>query len=416
MTEPLAEAGSSRPGPRSALAASICIAARGLSTAATQMVSVAAGWQIYDQTESAFLLGMIGLIQFLPGLMLVILTGSVADRYDRRKVISLSSGTEAAVAACLAALVILGGDAPVTPMLLLLFCFALGRAFFGPAVMALLPTLVEPRSLPRIIAINSSVNQTAMVGGPVLGGVLYALAPMLPYAAAALFCLTSATMIFVVPTPPRRAAATRRDAAALLAGFLAIRRDRVLLGAISLDMFAVLLGGAVMLMPIFARDILQVGPSGLGILRGAAAGGGIAMALFLSFYPITRNAGSKLLITTAIFGLSTIAFGLSTSFWFSMLALCVMGASDMISVYIRSTLVQISTPDALRGRVNAVNLVFLSTSNELGGFRAGVMAAVIGATAAVTFGGVAMVAIAVSWSMLFPDMRRLDRLDALRSD
>lgn len=386
----------------------LCIAVRGLSMLCAQIVSVAVGWQIYDTTQNAFLLGLVGLIQFLPGLFLVLLTGAVSDRYDRRHVIIITNVLETMVVLGLAVLA-LSAEVDVAIMLAMLFVFAIARAFLAPAVMSLLPSLVSRHQLPRMIAISSSVAQSAMVAGPVMGGLLYTIAPSAPYLAAAVCCVLAIALTILIIRPQPQSGATL-DSRNMLAGFLAIWKDKVLLGAISLDMFAVLLGGVVVLMPIFARDILDVGPTGLGLLRGTAAGGAICMALFLSFWPIRKRSGIVMLITTAIFGLAITAFGLSTNFILSLFALLVMGAADMISVYIRNTLVQLNTPDWLRGRVNAVNLVFLGASNELGGFRAGVMAALLGAVPAVALGGLAATVIAGLWAVLFPQLRQMEEL------
>jgi len=384
--------------------------ARFLATFSTQIVSVAVGWQIYDMTRDPFDLGLVGVIQFAPSLLLVLVTGAVSDRFGRRLVMALSAFLEALCAAALLLLTMRGLTGP-GPMFLVLGVFGIARAFFGPAAASLVANLVPPKDFANAVAWNSSAWQMATIVGPVAGGLLYGVSPNVAYATATLMMAAGGVLVLAIPKPAKRSATERPTLDMLFAGFRYIWSDRVVLGAISLDLFAVLLSGAVALLPVYARDILELGPWGLGLLRAAPGIGAIGVAVWLAGHPLRDHAGLIMFVCVALFGLSTILFGLSTLTWLSILALGLLGATDMISVYVRETLIQLWTPDEVRGRVNAVNMVFVGASNELGEFRAGTMAALIGTVPAVVFGGVGAVAVAGLWAWLFPQLRRIRHLN-----
>lgn len=385
-------------------------AARFLATFATQIVSVAVGWQVYDLTRDPFDLGLVGIIQFAPALLLVLVTGTVADRVGRRAVMGLAAGLEAACAAALLALT-LSGAVTAGAIFAVLAVFGVARAFFGPAAASLVANLVPPRDFANAVAWNSSAWQTATIVGPVAGGLLYGVAAESAYLVAGLLMLGSAGLALSIPRPAQKTETEKLSAETILAGFRYIRREKVVLGAISLDLFAVLLGGAVALLPVYARDILELGPWGLGLLRAAPGVGAVVVALWLAGHPLRDHAGLLMFVFVALFGVFTVVFGVSRLPWLSIAALAGLGAADMVSVYVRETLIQLWTPDRLRGRVNAVNMVFVGASNELGEFRAGTMAAVIGTVPAVVFGGVGAVAVAGIWAWLFPELRRARHLD-----
>ena len=383
---------------------------RFLSTFGLQIVSVAVGWQIYDLTRDPFDLGLVGLIQFLPALVLILFTGAAADRYGRRTIMLVCEIIIGFSAAALVYFAWQGLTSPL-PIFAVLLVIGIARAFFAPASQSLAPNLVPARDLPNAIAWNSTSWQTATIVGPVAGGLLYGLGAAAPYLTALLFFLASIIAITLVPQPAQRNRGQSQTWQTLVAGFSYVRNQKIVLGAISLDMFAVLLGGAIALMPVFARDVLELGPWGLGLLRASPGIGAIGMAIYLASRPIRRHAGRAMFIAVGIFGAATVIFGLSTSLPLSMAALVTMGASDMISVYVRQSLVQLWTPDELRGRVSAVNMVFIGASNELGEFRAGVMASLIGPVAAVVIGGAGTLAVAVAWSIGFPQLRQIESLD-----
>jgi len=385
--------------------------ARFLAAFATQIISVAVGWQMYEVTKSAFLLGMIGLVQFLPALLLILVTGSVTDRYNRRAIVSICLTISALCAAALLLLTISGSFSPI-PVFIVLVVFGIERAFTGPAVQSLAPNLVPEKDLANSFAWNASSWQTASIIGPVAGGLLYGLGPIVAYSVALAFMVAGAALVYTIPKPAQRKAGEPTSWNYILAGFKFIRFEKVVLGAISLDLFAVLLGGAVALMPIFASDILVLGPLGLGMLRAAPGVGAIAMAIYLATFPIKHQSGIKMFIGVAVFGLGTMIFGLSQTPWLSIVALALMGAGDMISVYVRETLMALWTPDEVRGRVNAVNSVFIGASNELGEFRAGIMAHFVGAVPAVVIGGIGTLAVSIAWALIFPQLRKIDTLEA----
>jgi MFS family permease len=374
-----------------------------------QMLAVAVGWQVYDLTRSALDLGLVGLAQFLPSVVLLLAVGHVADRHDRRSIVRLCVGVEVG-----AALVLAVGSAQgwISEAVIFGVVFVIGaaRAFEMPTMAALLPALVPPAELPRAVATNATATQTAIIAGPAVGGFVYAAGPAAVYAICALLFATAIVLLTLLRydhVPPPREPTTLRT---LFAGIGFIRRHPVMLGAISLDLFAVFLGGATALLPIYARDILDTGAWGLGLLRAAGAIGALATALFLARRPLRGRTGRTMFACVAIFGVATIVFGLSKVFLLSFAALAVMGASDMVSVVIRSSLLQLSTPDAMRGRVSAVNSVFIGASNQLGEFESGVTAAWFGAVPAVVIGGVGTLLVVGVWMRLFPALVRYDRL------
>jgi MFS family permease len=384
--------------------------ARFFMTFATQIVSVAVGWQVYDLTRDPFDLGLVGLVQFAPALLLVLVTGAVADRFGRRFVMGLASLLETG---CAAALLYLSyrGLTSVAPVFAVLLVFGIARAFFGPASASLVANLVPAKDFANAVAWNSSAWQTATIVGPVAGGLLYGLASEAAYGTAAAMMGIASLLIFSIPKPQQHTETERPSLETIFAGFRYIRSEKVVLGAISLDLFAVLLGGAVALLPVYARDILELGPWGLGLLRAAPGIGAIGVAIWLAGHPIRDHAGIIMFVFVGLFGVFTAIFGLSTLPWLSIVALALLGAADMISVYIRETLIQLWTPDRVRGRVNAVNMVFVGASNELGEFRAGTMAAMIGTVPAVVLGGVGAIGVAGLWAWLFPELRKARRLD-----
>ncbi|WP_322987831.1 MFS transporter [Hoeflea sp.] len=383
---------------------------RFFSTFGLQIISVAVGWQIYDLTRDPFDLGLVGLIQFLPALVLILFTGAAADRYGRRTIMMVSEIVIAASAAALVYFAWRGLTSPL-PIFAVLLVLGIARAFFSPASQSLAPNLVPARDLPNAIAWNSTSWQTSTIVGPVAGGLLYGLGALAPYLTAFCLFILATIAISLVPPPLKRSRVQAQSWHTLLAGFSYVRNQKVVLGAISLDMFAVLLGGAVALMPVFARDVLELGPAGLGWLRAAPGIGAIAMAIYLASRPVRQHAGITMLIAVGLFGTATIVFGLSTSPLLSISMLVIMGASDMISVYVRQSLIQLWTPDDLRGRVSAVNMVFVGASNELGEFRAGTMAAFFSPVFAVVLGGAGTLAVAVAWSFGFPALRQIESLD-----
>lgn len=385
--------------------------ARFLLVFAIQVLSVSVGWQIYDQTRDPFLLGLVGLVQFLPAPILVLVTGSVADRFNRRIIMASCMAVEAVCA--LALLTILHqGLTAVWPVYAVLLVFGIARAFMGPAVQSLLANLVPQSALANAIALNSSSFQVATIIGPTAGGLLYGVSSELAYIVSIVFFLSAGVLTLLIPKPQQRASQPVTTEA-LFAGFRYIWSQPIVLGALSLDMIAVMLGGAIALLPVFARDILEVGPWGLGALRSSVGVGALLMSLWLINNPVRDHAGLTMFAAVAVYGLAIIVFGMSTLVWLSVLALIIMGAADMVSVFIRQTLIQLKTPDDLRGRVSAVNMTFIGASNELGEFRAGTMAAGFGAIPAVVIGGVGALLTAAVWARIFPDLRNVRHLDRM---
>jgi MFS family permease len=380
------------------------LAALGAAGFAVQIMSVAVGWQVYDLTRNPLDLGFVGLAQFLPALLLVLITGLIADKFNRRLIIGLCLLVEVACAFGLLVFTF-SSFKDVWPIFVILVGFGTARAFMNPAADALAPNLLPKTALAHGISLNSMTWQINTVTGPVAGGLLYGISGEFAYGVSVCLMGLAILCVALIGRVPQLDHAQETSLATLLAGFKFIKSEKIVLGAISLDLFAVLLGGAVALLPIYARDILEVGPWGLGLLRAAPGIGAIIMAIWLSKYSIKDNAGVVLFLFVAGFGFCTIVFGLSKSVPLSIAALALMGAFDMVSVYVRETLMQLWTPDAVRGRVNAVNRVFIGASNELGEFRAGVVAAWIGAVAAVAIGGAGTMAVAFLWSRWFPELR-----------
>lgn len=385
-----------------------------LEALALSMIAVAVGWQVYEITGSPLALGLIGLAEFLPLLLLALPAGRLADGLSRRALFTTALGIDGCVAVGLVALS-LGDPTSVWPFAGLAVCTGVASAIGAPASRSITPTLIPADVLPSAMAVHSTGWQSAVVAGPAFGGVLFAISPVLVYGVAAGLAFAAGLCVLLVreryrdPRVPEPV-----TLASMLAGVRLIRRTPVLLGAISLDLFAVLFGGAVALTPVFAKDVLHVGPVGLGVLRSAPAVGAILAGAILSRWPIERRIGPTLLLTVAGFGGAMMAFGLSRAMWLSVLALAVGGACDMVSVVLRATILPLVTPDALRGRVNAVEMIFISGSNELGAFESGVAAALIGVVPAVVVGGVATIGIVLLWPRVFPALARVDRLDELR--
>jgi MFS family permease len=375
----------------------------------TQVLSVAIGWQIYDETRNPIWLGWIGLVQFLPALGLVVVTGNVADRVGRRFVMASSMLLMMACAGAILYLALTGQFAPV-PVLSVLTVFGVARAFYGPASSSLVANLVPKEAFPNAVGWMSSSWQLASIAGPVAGGLLAGISPPFAYGTAMSLLTVGALLILTLPKPDQRIERTPTTLSTLLGGFSYIWKEKIVLGAITLDLFAVLLGGAVALLPVYARDILDVGEAGLGLLRAAPGVGAIIAIVLITAFPIRDYAGWILLVSVALFGLATAVFGGSTLAWMSILALMLVGAFDMVSVYIRDILVQIWTPDQVRGRVNAVNSIFVGASNELGETRAGFMAAVLGPVFTVVAGGIAAVGVAGLSAFLFPKLRDARKL------
>ena len=390
-------------------------AARFLTAFAIQVLSVSVAWRIYDITRDPFLLGLVGLVQFTPSLLLVLVTGTVADRFNRRRIMATCLAVEAACALVLL-FMLTGADAAagrIWPVFVVLAVFGIARAFMGPVIQSLVANLVPPIALPSAVAFNSSSFQLASIAGPVAGGLLYGVSPVVAYATAVGFFVAASAMTLAIPKPARRTLPPPVTTDSLLAGFRFIWSNPIVLGGMSLDLVAVLLGGATALLPVFARDVLETGPWGLGALRSAAGIGALSVSIWLMRRPIRDHAGRAMLAAVVLFGIAITVFGMSKSVWLSVGALAVMGGADMISVFVRQTLIQLHTPDEVRGRVSAVNMTFIGASNELGEFRAGTMAALIGAVPAVIVGGIGTVAAALTWSRLFPELASVRRLDRI---
>jgi MFS family permease len=384
--------------------------ARISGTIGAQMESVAIGWQMYEMTGSPFQLGLVGLVLFVPVVVLALVVGHFADRYDRKRIVQVCEIAEALTAATLATGSFMGW---MTPGILLALVFVIGtaRAFQNPTMHAMVPGLVPPSLFSRAVAGSASANQTAVILGPALGGLLYVAGPATVYTTCCgAFILTAVLigMIRIQAAPSARKPVTLES---LFAGISFIRARPTLLGVISLDLFAVLLGGATALLPVYARDILHTGPWGLGVLRSAPAVGALSVSLYLARHPLRRHVGKILFAVVAIFGIATSLFAVSTWLWLSLIALVVLGASDAVSVVIRFALAQVETPEDMRGRVSTVNFMFIGTSNTLGEFESGVTAAWWGAMPAVLVGGIGTVLVALLWMKLFPTLRHVENLE-----
>jgi len=380
------------------------------------MQAVAVGWQVYDITKRALDLGLVGLAQFLPGILLFLVSGHASDHFERRKVLS---ACYAGYALCsgLLLLIAVRGVHSVKPIYVVLVLLGVVRSFNGTASRSILPQLVPEEHFANAVAWNATTFQAATILGPSFGGILYAAfrGPSAVYAAAMLTAVGALLSMFRIKTRPQVRRREPMTAKTILAGLHFIWREKLILGAISLDLFAVLLGGAVALLPVYAREILHTGPWGLGLLRTAPGVGAAVMAVALAHRPLRGRAGPTLLWSVAGFGICTIIFGVSTSLVFSLIALICLGAADMISVIIRATLVQLRTPDEMRGRVMAVDMVFIGTSNELGQFESGLTAQWFGTVPAVLLGGVGTLVVIALWVWRFPELRKAGELRAMRS-
>ena len=373
------------------------------------MQAVAIGWQVYGMTHSAFDLGLIGLAQFLPSLLLVFVAGHVIDRQDRRKIVVTCFALEA-----LASFVLVAGNLEGwlgrNAILFIVLVSGAIRAFKMPAMQTLLPGIVPSHLFPRALAASASAMQVAIIAGPAIGGFIYVASPVTVYATACASSAISGLLVVLIRSEKIPARREPFSIESLFAGVAYIRSRPAIFGAISLDLFAVLLGGATALLPIYARDILSTGPWGLGLLSSAPAVGALTMSLFLARHPLEKKAGKAMFMAVIAFGFSTLVFAVSTSYLVSLCVLALLGASDMISVVIRSSLVQLQTPDAMRGRVSAVNSVFIGTSNQLGEFESGLTASWFGAVPSVVLGGIGTILVALVWMRLFPQLAKIDNL------
>lgn len=384
-----------------------------LWTIALQIQATALAWQIYEITRDPLQLGLVGLMEFLPAAILALPAGHLADRFDRRRLILIGVGAEL-VAACILLSLALTQGITEFAILALAFAFGIARAIATPAARALMPNLMPREHFASAVAWSSTSWQIATIAGPGIGGLLYALGPSVAYGGATIGFAGGALLAFLMRGRPVAATrAEQSDLSAILAGLNLIFRNRILLGTISLDLFAVLFSGATALIPVFAQDILHVGSDAGGVLRSAQGLGATITALFLTQFPLQRHVGRRLFIAVGIFGIAAITFGLSRDYWLSFAALLVLGAADMVSVFIRGTLVPLATPDELRGRVTAVESVFIGASNELGMFVAGSGGALLGPVAAVLLGGSLTLLVTASWAAMFPRLRRIDRFSAI---
>jgi len=380
---------------------------------AIEMSFVAIGWQVYAVRSNPLDLGLVGLAMFIPLPLLALPAGHLADRFPRRTLLAIATVLDVAVMLGLLAVTRAGADS-TWPFFLLAFGTGVASALGAPASRALTPSLVPHEILVRALAMRSAVWEASVIVGPAIGGLVFALHSELVYGVAAGLSGISLVGIMLLRAGRDGAGGSSPDLASVLGGVRLVRRTPVLFGAISLDLFAVMFGGAVALLPVFARDILDVGPAGLGVLRAAPAVGAVCAAIVMTRWPVRKRAGHTLLLVVGLYGITIVVFGLSQTMWLSLLALAAGGAVDMVSMVLRQTILPLVTPDDLLGRVNAVEMVFISASNELGAFESGVAAALLGAVPAVVIGGVVTIAIALSWSRFFPALARVDRLDDLR--
>jgi MFS family permease len=384
--------------------------ARAFSRFCYQIGAVAVGWQVYALTNSALDLGLIGLTQFVPMALLVFVAGHAADRFDRRRVAQMSQ-IVAAVTAAFLAYGSFAGWLEVPEIFAAVAVLGMTAAFESPTTAAMLPLVAPGGMLQRATAVSSATVQVATIIGPALGGFAYAVSPGVPYAIITVAWLIAAFVNGAITLAPQPARTEPPTLATLFAGVGFVRRNPLILGSISLDLFAVLLGGVTALMPIYARDILHTGPWGLGILRGAPAVGAMVMAAALARTSLTRRVGLRMFQAVIVFGVATVVFALSQWLWLSLIALAVLGAADMISVVIRLSLVQLATPDDMRGRVGAVNYLFINASAQLGEFESGIAAFLLGAVPAAVLGGLGTIAVALLWMKLFPSLRAVERLE-----
>lgn len=376
---------------------------------AFQGTGIAIGWLVYDRTHNAFDLGLIGLVQFLPMLVLTFVVGHVADQFDRRRIGLICQIVEASVVAIIA-LGVWQGWLSTPGIFVAVAVLGAAQAFERPTMAALLPGLMPASMLQSAIAISTSFMQAAFIAGPTMGGLLYGVHPVTPFVAAAVMFLVASLCVSSIAKAERVPVRSKPTLSSVFAGIAFIRSKPVLLGTISLDLFAVLLGGATALLPMFARDILHAGPWALGLLRAAPAVGAVTMSLVLARFPLRHNVGKTMLGAVAVFGVATLVFSLSSNIALSIAALVTLGAADTVSVVIRSSLVQLLTPDEMRGRVNAVNSLFIGTSNQLGEFESGMAAALLGPVGAGVFGALGTLAIVAIWAGVFPSLRKVDTL------
>ncbi len=411
-------------------------------TIAVSAMSIVIGWQVYnlaretmDVRDAAFMLGMIGFAQFVPLFLLTPVTGLVADSVDRRWIVR-GTTTLLVLTAAILWFMTWSGQLTLSVLFAAAVTFGIARAFSGPAYSALAPNLVPRESLPTAIAVSSIAWQVGTIAGPSVGGLLYAIHPEVAYGVATgLFAIALAFMFLIGPVPQPPSQSDHRPLARIAEGFRYVRRNRLVLAAITLDLFAVLLAGATSLLPVYARDILHVGPQGLGVLAAGMGIGAAVTAIWFSFRPMSTNVGVKMLVSVVVFGLGILTFGIATpvtdalglhggrlaiggmtiavhpAFLLSLVALIVAGGADMVSVYVRQSLIQLHTPDAMRGRVSAVSQLTISASNELGEFESGVMASLLGPVGAVVFGGIGAIAITLGWARLFPELGRARTFD-----
>ena len=387
-------------------------AARFLATLAWQMLAVAVGWQTYAVTHDPLALGLVGMVQFLPFFLLVLPAGQIADLADKRFVL-----IGAYLCEVLSAVVLLWfsiGELRVAwPIFVAMAFFGAGRAFWMPTGQAMTPALVPSDLFPRAVALNSTLYQIATIGGPAVGGLLYLLGPTVVSGCSVVLLLLSTTLISLI-RPVKPDIVARWQLRDTVEGIRFVLQKKILLGAISLDLFAVFFGGAAALLPMFAADILHVGPAGLGMLRTAPGVGAVLMAIVLAWHPISRHVGRWMFFGVALFGMATVVFSASRTFLISLIALIALGAGDMVSVYVRHMLVQLETPNALRGRVSAVSSIFIGSSNELGEFESGVTTKLMGLVPAVLFGGVMTLVVVAGFLLIFPSLRRMDRFPPAR--
>jgi MFS family permease len=388
------------------------LSARFLSNVGSQMMSVAVAWQVYAITHRAIDLGYVGLAQFVPAFAFSTVAGQLADRIDRGRIAATCNLVLAACALALLFLV-LRPTHPVLPIYVVLFFIGVARSFAGPASQSFLPSLVPTEHFPNAVAWGSTVWQVSTIVGPSVGGVLYGVGASWVYGISAALMALASALVFAIRARPivRRGDKEALSWETILAGFRYVKRHRVILGSVSLDLFAVLLGGATALLPVYASDYLHVGAMGLGVLRSAPAVGAAVTAIVLAYRPLVHRAGVTMLASVATFGVATVVFGVSRSFGVSLLALVILGASDMVSVMVRSTVVQLRTPHEMRGRVSAVNTMFIVASNELGEFESGITAAWLGPVAAVVVGGLGSILVVALYAVFFPELRAIDRLD-----
>jgi MFS family permease len=382
-----------------------------------QVQAIALAWQVYAvarQTSSvaqaSLAVGLLGLAQFLPMFALTLFAGHAADIYDRRNIMMAGLALQLCTSALFAAMAY-GGLTSLWPIYAVASLFGCARAFYTPSSAALAPTLVERRLIPRAIVVNSAGNQMATIVGPAIGGLLVAFSAVAAFVASGVLCLASLLLLMLVKSPPRQPRPTASRWALIAEGLNYVWTTKIVLGAISLDLFAVLLGGVTALLPVYARDILHVGPEGFGILRAAPSAGAILTGFVLAARPLKSRVGLKMFAAVGIYGLSTLVFALSRSMTLSVAALAILGAADMVSVFVRQSLVQIVTPDAMRGRVSAVSSLFIGASNELGEFESGGMARLLGPVGSAIFGGCGAIVVTLLWAGIFPALRKADRLE-----